>query len=103
MKLGGRVNEASAKKILAKQLGEFANHVDSVGFLDCKTGRISGKMLVSKRFHFRFLVPMDGNHAGTCKESQEARHPREAGGKGPQSLRHQEPCINDNLWRMACH
>ncbi|CAE7337972.1 unnamed protein product [Symbiodinium microadriaticum] len=43
MKLGGRVNEASAKKLLAKQLGEFAANLDSIGFLDVKTGRISGK------------------------------------------------------------
>ena len=46
MKLGGRVNEASAKKLLAKQLGEFAANLDSIGFLDVKTGRISGKRLV---------------------------------------------------------
>ncbi|CAE7614253.1 unnamed protein product, partial [Symbiodinium necroappetens] len=38
-----RVNEASAKKLLAKQLGEFAANLDSIGFLDVKTGRISGK------------------------------------------------------------
>lgn len=46
MKLGGRVNEASAKKLLAKQLGDFAANLDSIGFLDVKTGRISGKSLV---------------------------------------------------------
>ena len=45
MKLGGRVNEASAKKLLAKQLGDFANNLEGVGFLDCKTGRIVGKTL----------------------------------------------------------
>ena len=46
MKLGGRVNEASAKKLLAKQLGDFAGNLESIGFLDVKTGRISGKSLV---------------------------------------------------------
>ena len=40
------MNEASAKKLLAKQLGEFAANLDSIGFLDVKTGRISGKRLV---------------------------------------------------------
>ena len=47
MKLGGRVNETSAKKLLAKQLGEFASGLENMGFLDCKTGRISGKRLAS--------------------------------------------------------
>ena len=42
------MNEASAKKLLAKQLGEFASNLDSIGFLDQKTGRISGKTLCSR-------------------------------------------------------
>ena len=46
MQLGGRVSEASAKSLLAKQLGEFANNLDAVGFLDVKTGRINSKRLV---------------------------------------------------------
>ena len=45
MKLGGRVNESSAKKVLAKQLGEFASQLEGAGFLDVKTGKISGKTL----------------------------------------------------------
>ena len=49
MKLGGRVNEMSAKRILAKQLGEFASNLENVGFLDCKTGRINSKILACIR------------------------------------------------------
>ena len=45
MSLGGRVSETNAKKLMARQLGDFASGLDNVGFVDCKTGRISGKKL----------------------------------------------------------
>ena len=51
VKLGGRVNEDSAKKLLAKQLGEFASNMESVGFLEMKTGKINAK---SRSMHLGF-------------------------------------------------
>ena len=46
MTLGGRVSESNAKKLLARQLGEFANNLEGVSFLDVKTGKINSKILV---------------------------------------------------------
>ena len=43
VKLGGRVKEANAKELIAKQLGEFASNLDGAPQLDLKTGRIQSK------------------------------------------------------------
>ena len=51
------MNEANAKKLLAKQLGDFAANLDSVGFLDVKTGRITGKMLLCTRQNMLYVWP----------------------------------------------
>ena len=56
MQLGGRVNSENAKKLLAKQLGEFSNQLDSIGFVDCKTGRITGKILGSNSLNITCAV-----------------------------------------------
>ena len=45
MCLGGRVNEASAKRLLAKQLGPEIANMDAMAFVDLKTGRIASKIL----------------------------------------------------------
>ncbi|CAE7265041.1 unnamed protein product, partial [Symbiodinium sp. CCMP2456] len=93
LKLGGRVNEASAKKILAKQLGEFANNLESAGFLDLKTGRISGKTLCRRSSFSPVQVndPVLLSHYTTFKESQEAPDRGEASREGSEECYHKVP------------
>ena len=43
MKVGGRVRSPAVKALLAKQLGQGMNDLESQGLMDLKTGRIASK------------------------------------------------------------
>ena len=67
LSLGGRVSQSSAKKLLQRQLGDFASNLENVGFVDVKTGRISGKML--GRAFMYLLAEAARHHASSaCRQ-----------------------------------
>ncbi|CAE7804634.1 unnamed protein product [Symbiodinium sp. CCMP2456] len=56
VRLGGRVNESSAKRLLAKQLGPELAVLDNTAFVDMKTGKIASKTLGSRAVYPMFSI-----------------------------------------------